>query len=414
MGSETGGRAVRVGREAAILAVVAVVQLGMTTGAATRQEGAEPLWPWGYLLLGAAVAVLPLRHRNATAALALVFGLTLAYWVGGWPHGPVFAALVVAFGRVVADGRRRTAIGAAVLGYLLFPWLGYLLGVEGRPPSQVALLALLAWLVALVSVLEALRFRRDRARERERSREEAARRQAGEERLRIAREVHDAVAHAMSLITIQAGVALHRGGDLPAETREALTVIRSASREALVELRGILGVLRDMDGEAPRAPTPGLSRLDDLRRWADAAGLDLRLVTTGLPASGLPGTLDVAAYRILQEALTNAVRHAGPCRVTADVRVSGGDLLVEVLDDGRGAAAGGGPGNGIVGMQERAAAVGGSLTAGPRPGGGFAVRARLPLPAVPPEGDDDTEGDDVADDVAGAARPADGTREPAP
>jgi signal transduction histidine kinase len=388
-------RVARVAREAAILAVVAAVQLGMTTGAATRQEhqDAAPLWPWGYLVLGVAVAVLPLRHRYPTGTLAAVFALTLGYWVSDLPRGPVFAALVVAFAHVVNVGRRKTAIAFAVLGFLLFPWLGYLLG-RHEAPGTAALLGLAAWLVALVSITEALRYRRERARERERSRAEAARRQAGEERLRIAREVHDAVAHAMSLITIQAGVALHRGDDLPAETREALTVIRSASREALVELRGILGVLRDMDGEAPRAPTPGLSRLDDLRRWADGTGLDLRLTTGELPPGGLPGTVDIAAYRILQEALTNAVRHAGPCRVTADVRVTGGDLVIEVLDDGRGAAASPaaeGSGNGIVGMRERAAAVGGSLSAGPRAGGGFAVRARLPLPDPPTAAAEPTE-----------------------
>ena len=259
-------RAVRIAREVAILTVVAVIQLGMTTGASGHQEGVAPLWPWGYLLLGAAVAVLPLRHRHSTATLAAVFALTLGYWITDLPRGPVFIALIVAFARVIGEGHRRTAIGTAVLGYLLFPWLGYLLGLHPDPPPQEFLLGLFAWLVALISITEALRFRRDRTRERERSRAEAARRAAGEERLRIAREVHDAVAHAMSLITIQAGVALHRGEDLPKETREALSVIRSTSREALVELRGILGVLRDMDGEAPRAPTPGLSRLDDLRR----------------------------------------------------------------------------------------------------------------------------------------------------
>jgi signal transduction histidine kinase len=398
----TRDRAVRIAREVAILAVVAVVQLGMTTGASHSpwQQDAAPLWPWGYLLLGAAVAVLPLRHRHPRAALAAVFALTLGYWVTDLPHGPVFIALIVAFARVVADGHRRTAIAVAVLGFLLFPWLGYVLGVDD-PPTQASLLGLFAWLVALISITEALRFRRDRARERERSQAEARARQVGEERLRIAREVHDAVAHAMSLITIQAGVALHRGEALPKETREALTVIRSTSREALVELRGILGVLRDMDGEAPRAPTPGLSRLDDLRTWAGAAGLDLRLTAHDLPPGGLPGTVDVAAYRILQEALTNAVRHAGPCRVTADVRVADGELVVEVLDDGRGAGAGPtvGSGNGIVGMQERAAAVGGSLTAGPRAGGGFAVRARLPLPAPSDEQPESDEGDDVIEDA---------------
>ena len=399
------GRYARLGREVAILLAVCLIQLGGTTGAAGRQPEAAPLWPWGYAVLGLAIVVLPFRHRRPRLTLAVIFTITLAYWISDFPHGPVFAALIVAFATVVTDGYRRTAAGFAVLGYFTFAWLGWLL--RDKPaPTWSFLVGVLAWLVALSAISEALRFRRDRARERERSRVEAARRQAGEERLRIAREVHDAVAHSMSLIAIQAGVALHRGEDLPAETREALTVIRSTSREALVELRGILGVLRDVDGQAPRAPTPGLSRLDDLRRWADGTGLDLRLTVGELPADGLPGTVDVAAYRILQEALTNAVRHAGPCRVTADVRVVDGDLVVEVLDDGRGvpgtrATTGASgrvavpPGNGIVGMRERAVAVGGTLVAGPRPGGGFAVRARLPLAGRGAAAGDAREGGDV-------------------
>jgi signal transduction histidine kinase len=410
------GRFTRIAREVAILAGVSVVQLGMTTGAAAAQRDnrgwgpphdadAVPLWPWGYLVLALAVAALPFRHRWPTATLGVVFAFTLGYWVADFPPGPVFAALVVAFARVVSEGRRRTAIGVAVLGYLLFPWLGWL--IRGQDPPTVTALALLgAWLVTLVAVTEAIRFRRDRARERKLSQAEAQRRQVGEERLRIAREVHDAVAHAMSLITIQAGVALHRGGDLPPETREALGVIRSTSREALVELRGILGVLRDVDGQAPRAPTPGLSRLDDLRRWADGVGLDLRLTAGDLPAGGVPGTVDVAAYRILQEALTNAVRHAGPCRVTADVRVAGGVLLLEVLDDGRGPVApraGDLGGNGIVGMRERASAVGGTLTAGARPGGGFAVRARLPLPEPADEPEREPAAEPEAPTASGGA-----------
>ena len=414
------GRYARIAREIAILTVACVIQLGMTTGAATRQPDAWPLAPWGYLVLWLAVAALPFRHARPRTTLAVVFAITLGYWTSGFPHGPVFAPLIVAFARVVADGYRRTAIGIAALGYLTFPWLGWLVR-DDEPPTVSFLLGLGAWLVALVAISEALRFRRDRARERELSRAEAARRQAGEERLRIAREVHDAVAHSMSLIAIQAGVALHRGEDLPPETRDALTVIRSTSREALVELRGILGVLRDVDGQAPRAPTPGMSRVEDLRRWADGAGLDLRLTVGELPEGGLSGTVDVAAYRILQEALTNAVRHAGPCRVTADVRVVEDTLVVEVLDDGRGVSAtpsarggsGRAPvssGNGIVGMRERAAAVGGTVIAGPRHGrSGFAVLARLPLSGRQGSGDGPGDRDHAGDrDGAGGGDRAGG------
>jgi signal transduction histidine kinase len=389
-------------REAAIVAVVAVVHLGLTTGAARNQpEAPLPLWPWGYALLAATALILPLRHRYPVATAAGVFALTLAYWSAGFPGGPVFLALIITLFGLVSRGHRRAAILMITAGYVSFPWLGYLFG-QAEPPQPMFLVGLAAWLVALVSIAEALRYRRERAREVERSRLEAARRQAGEERLRIARDVHDTVAHAMSLITIQAGVALHRGGELPPETREALTVIRSTSREALTELRAILGVLRDAEGAAaPRTPTPGLSRLDELMTWAGQVGLDVRLNVADLPEE-LPGRVDTAAYRILQEALTNAARHAGRCRVSVDVGMTDGAVALAVVDDGVGipvaASVGGAPaggaraggarlgavngrpgGNGIVGMRERAAALGGSLSAGPEPGGGWAVRARLPV-----------------------------------
>ena len=166
----------------------------------------------------------------------------------------------------------------------------------------------------------------------------------------------------------------------PEQARSALTAIRGASKEALSELRSVLGILRQIDEEAPRAPTPGLDRLDGLVSRAEAAGLTVRTEVDGTPRP-LPAGVDLAAYRIVQEALTNVTRHAGPA--TATVRIVYGDdsVTVEVDDDGRGplsnsTSAGG---NGIPGMQERAAALGGALEAGPRPGGGFRVRARLPV-----------------------------------
>ena len=200
----------------------------------------------------------------------------------------------------------------------------------------------------------------------------------------MARELHDVVAHNMSLINLQAGVALHFLGDQPSPVRDSLSTIKTASKEALVELRSILGVLRQVDEAAPRAPTPGLGDLAELVSRAEAAGVTVDLdIDADLQA--VPRSVDVAAYRILQESLTNVARHAHPPHAVVRIRTDSGQMMsVEVLDEGTGP----GPldslpsgGNGIAGMRERAASVGGDLDAGPRPGRGFAVRARLPLGA---------------------------------
>jgi signal transduction histidine kinase len=218
-------------------------------------------------------------------------------------------------------------------------------------------------------------------------REEEARRRASEERLRIARDLHDVLAHNISLINVQAGVALHLMGERPEQARTALSAIKQASKDALTELRSVLDILRGGDEHAPRAPAPTLARLDDLVSQAAAAGLAVRTEIEG-EARPVPSGLDGAAFRVLQEALTNVARHAGPA--TAIVRLSYGerDLTVQVDDDGLGPASQGGhatlgSGRGIVGMRERVTALGGELEAGPRPGGGFRVRARLPLGGAP-------------------------------
>jgi signal transduction histidine kinase len=209
---------------------------------------------------------------------------------------------------------------------------------------------------------------------------EEARRRTSDERLRIARELHDVVAHNISLINVQAGSALHLMDQQPERARAALSAIKDASKETLVELRSVLGVLRQVDEEAPRSPAPGLAHLDDVVARANSAGLPVQVEVEGA-ANGLPPGVDRAAYRIVQEALTNVTRHAGPAR--AMVRISYGerDLVVQVDDDGIGAPGNGvvSPGNGILGMRERAAALGGEVQAGPRPDGGFRVRAWLPV-----------------------------------
>jgi signal transduction histidine kinase len=204
--------------------------------------------------------------------------------------------------------------------------------------------------------------------------------QGSEERLRIARELHDALGHHLSLINLQAALALHLDQDLPAQARSSLTAIKQASLDALGELRSVLDILRRQDRPALRSSMSTLGRLDALVAQAGAAGVEVRTEVDG-EARALPLAVDAAAFRIVQEALTNVTRHAGPTTATVRVAYGDQDLTVEVHDDGHGPGvrnrADGG--TGLVGMRERVAALDGELQAGPRPDGGFRVRARLPL-----------------------------------
>jgi signal transduction histidine kinase len=223
----------------------------------------------------------------------------------------------------------------------------------------------------------------ERAAEAERTREEVARRRAVEERLRIARELHDVLAHSISLINVQSGVALHLIEEQPQQARIALAAINEASAEALREVRSVLSVLRGTGEEPPpRAPTAGLARLDELVSGASAAGITVALEVHG-DQRPLPASVDLAAFRIVQESLTNVVRHAGAGAATVQLTYAERELELQIDDDGRGAVAhrprGIGTGNGIAGMRERATALGGELDAGAGEAGGFRVRARLPL-----------------------------------
>jgi len=224
----------------------------------------------------------------------------------------------------------------------------------------------------------------ERTAELERAREELARRAVVEERLRLARELHDVVAHAMSVIAVQSGVGAHVAASRPEEVGKALAAIEATSRGALEELRRLLGVLRhDNEVQASLTPVPGLANLEGLLAEVGKAGLAVRLRVEGTPLQ-LPAGVDLSAYRIIQEALTNAVKHAGPARAQVTIGYRGQEVTVEVTDDGRGVvppASDGrmGTGHGLIGMRERVAAFGGDLQVGPCPGGGFRVAARLPL-----------------------------------
>jgi signal transduction histidine kinase len=232
-----------------------------------------------------------------------------------------------------------------------------------------------AWLLG-----DNLGTRRERTARLEAEREANARQAAAEEQARVARELHDILGHSVSVMTIQATAAGDAFDSRPAQVREALMAIESTGRETLSELRRLLGGIRP-DDDAGFAPAPGLDSLDALVERVRAAGLEVELSSVRQP-DALPPSVDLTAYRIVQEALTNTLKHARASRARVDVRRRDGALEIEVVDDGQGSAPPT-PGHGILGMQERAALFGGDLSAGPAPGGGFAVRARIPVEESP-------------------------------
>jgi signal transduction histidine kinase len=230
-----------------------------------------------------------------------------------------------------------------------------------------------------------MRYQRDRERtlerltvDLEREREEKARTAVAEERVRIARELHDVVAHAISLIVLQARGGRRSLATDPAETLEALDTIEATGSQALAEMRRLLGMLRTDDEQIALAPQPSLRYLDALAAQVGEAGLAVDLSVEGEPIE-LPPGVDLSAYRIVQEALTNALKHAGPATARVVVRYRENDLELEITDTGLGAGASDGEGHGLVGMRERVSLYGGKIEAGPQDGGGFAVRARLPM-----------------------------------
>jgi signal transduction histidine kinase len=373
-----------------LAAVLAVMLPVVSYFAAHHQAGHRPFDAGAAALVAGSAGVLALRRRYPVAVLASVFAITLGYFLLGYADGPIWASLLIAYYTATARGHRWAAAITLVAGFGIFPWLDYLLR-NGPMPSLVGLAALAdaantsglaALAVALLVVLsagEAVRIRRERAAAAARIRAEEARRQASEERLRIARELHDSLGHYLSVISVQSGVALNLNQQLPEPVRDSLTAVKRASKDALDELRSVLDILRQDGDSAPRSPAPALARLGELTAQASAAGLEVRAEIEG-GVRPLPFGVDAAGYRIVQEALTNVTRHAGPGIATVRVTYGEQDLTVQVDDDGRGPAGQQrGSGNGITGMRERVAALGGKFYAGPRPGGGFRVRAQLPV-----------------------------------
>ena len=364
--------------DVAVAVLVGVVQLGLTTLAARRQTDRHSLDLLAYLLLAVGPVALLWRRRSPVGVLAVVMGACVLYFALGYPYGPAWLALIVALWTAVTGGARRAAWVTTFVGLAVYFTLAAVVGrVEPINPATVA--AHTSSLLLVLAVAELAMAGRQRRLAADRTRAEEDRRRAGEERMRIARELHDVLAHNISLINVQAGVALHLMDEQPGQSRSALVAIKQASNDALGELRSVLDVLRQGDEAPPRAPASGLAHLDSLVSGAGAAGLEVRTRVEGTPRPLSAGT-DLAAYRIIQEALTNVTRHAGPATASVLVRYTQDGLTVQVDDDGRGPSSpNGSGGNGIRGMRERVAALGGDLEAGARPGGGFRVLAHLPL-----------------------------------
>ncbi|HKF18998.1 MAG TPA: sensor histidine kinase [Candidatus Dormibacteraeota bacterium] len=369
-----------------LLAVAAITLIVIASRiAAVRQvPPRHPLDLPAYILMVIAAAALLVRRPWPLATLAGTTAAAVAYLGIGYPYGPVLLTLWIAmFGVATRLPARRSILACGVsMAAILVPELSGVaperLWLEA-PPVGVELFGLL---LAPWGAGALIRLRREYM---TRARDEEARIRAYEERLRIAREVHDVVAHGLAVINMQAGVGLHVLDRRPDKARVALGAIREASKHALDDLRGTLAVLRQPDdATGPMPPWPGLGRLEELVEGMRESGLCVNLAVTG-EGGDLPAHVDMAAYRIVQESLTNVLRHAGKAEATVCVDRRAHGVALEITDDGKegpsqGASTGG---HGIAGMRERALSVGGSFEAGPRPEGGFCVRARLPI-AEPP------------------------------
>jgi len=357
---------------------LAAVQVIGSHFAGENQPDREQLDFLGYGLLVLGPALLLARLRFPGAVALAVSAVTLAYVLLDYPFGPFVLSVIVALFTAVDQGRRLAAWSSALLLYAGHFGARYAFGIEPEPKAA-ELLGVGAWLLVVLAASEVVRARRQWTAESRRAEEQETGRRASEERLRIARELHDVLGHHLSLINVQAGVALHLKDRQPEQAATALTAIEQASREALSELKSVINILQQPQEAAPRAPLPGLAGLENLARQARAAGLAVDARVDGDPRP-LPAPVDAAAYRIVQEALTNVVRHSGARRVSVALRYGDQELEVAVEDNGPGPrSGGGGGGSGIEGMRERVSALGGRFEAGPLPGQGFRVRAVLPL-----------------------------------
>jgi signal transduction histidine kinase len=368
--------------------LIVVAALVSAVGTLTRDDLEHPDGAMQWVEAGAiTLVVLPLVLRRrmpflAPAATWLLAGLLS--FVDGRLIVDQAAVAVAGLGAALLLGNlrndRQAQVGLAIV-------VASTTTLVYNDPSHTAgdfvftpMMFVTGWLVgfALRGRAEQTEAAEQRAALAEREREVAARIAVAEERSRIARELHDVVAHAVSVMVLQVGAVRHRMPESDAEDREALQNVEQAGRAALAEMRRLLDAMRRDGEEAELRPQPGLGNLDGLLSDVRAAGLDVDLHVHGEPVD-LPSGLDLSAYRILQEGLTNALKHSGARRAEVDVTYGDRDLLVAVRDDGRGPASSDGLGHGLVGIRERVKIYGGEMAAGAENGGGFTLRAKLPL-----------------------------------
>lgn len=359
---------------------VAVVQVGATVAIVTH-PGHQPVGIVGWILVGVGPLALVGRRSYPGVTVWVCLLATLG------PEGSraAYLSLILAFFYAAVGGHRRQAWAALVVGYASSLWLAPIAWSDKLATAgQAGLLG--AWLACLAVAAEAVRLGRERTVASLAARRVEAQRVAGEERLQMARELHDVLGHSISLISVQAGVGLDLMDDQPEQARIALTAIRAVSQDALRELRSMLAAFRSDDEEAPRSPLAGLDRLDDLVALHQAAGLPVKCDVSGNHGL-LPTPVSVTAYRIVQESLTNVARHSPGAATTVTVEYRPDTLVVKVLNDRASSSTGSrlesdGIGTGISGMRQRASGVHGTLTARPLPAGGFEVRAVIPLTPI--------------------------------
>jgi signal transduction histidine kinase len=354
-------------------------------GIASTDESASDLPDlFAYSLGIAAAAALVWRRRFPVAVVVGVEVIVFVYHAIGYPGGPPVISLWVALFSAAALGRQAAAL-AGLLNWLAISVLAQLVFGEDAVVYVVAEAALISSSYLIGSLL----FSRNRYRAEMLERERLSRAQLDheteqrviEERLRIARELHDVMAHTITAISVQAGSGVDVFEERPDQARSALEAIRGISREAMSELRATIGPLRNgRDEEPDRIPARGLGGLDDVIETVQRAGVAVEFVREG-DAPPLPSSVDLTAYRVVQESLTNVVRHAGARHAKVVIRHTSGAVTVEVCDDGGGPNERTSPGHGIKGMAERVQTLGGTFSTGAGPGGGFRVTATLPLEA---------------------------------
>ena len=347
-------------------------------------DGIDAPWPAvAWIALG---TTLPLLWRRRAPLLVLVavlaaVGVTDTRWELANELSVPFAGLLIATYASGAYTDRRDGRIAAVV--LLLAVLAMSLSIGEDPVGDALFIG--GILFAVWGAATVVRSRHELAEalaartvELEHEREEKAKLAVAEERARVARELHDVVAHNLSIMVVQAGAERRAlGGERP-QTAEVLETIEQTGRAAMAEMRRLLGMLRRSDAELALAPQPSLAHIDDLVAQVREAGMPVELAIEG-DVRALPRGIDLSAYRIVQEALTNALKHAGPASARVTIRYGAGELEIEIADDGAGAAAPAAGGHGLIGMRERVALFGGDLAAGRRGDGGYAVRARLPI-----------------------------------